>query len=218
MINICSGSVKVPVNVKKMVATAQLHHNTLLHGAERVFPVKPSTNNSINNSKYDAGTRRPPNGQQQPSKTSTLYSVADIKGLLQVTELKLTNSSSANNTALVLCDTACSKSWVSDSLSDRLVLQCTALKVTAEVINKKELIETKVVQMTVTAHKDQDFQAFTARPNVRETLNVGSNIIDVKSMQECYPHLAVLDPVKYSYGNIEKILGQDVYHAIRPLN
>ena len=30
-------------------------------------------------------------------------------------------------------------------------------------------------------------------------------------------HLAVLDPVTYCYGNIEMILGQDVYHAIRPL-
>ena len=52
---------------------------------------------------------------------------------------------------------------------------------------------------------------------MRETLNVGSDIIDVKSMQETYPHLAVLDPVRYSYGEIEMILGQDVYHAIRPL-
>ena len=43
------------------------------------------------------------------------------------------------------------------------------------------------------------------------------NIIDVKSMQETYPRLAVLDPVKYSYGKVEMILGQDVYHAIRPL-
>ena len=52
---------------------------------------------------------------------------------------------------------------------------------------------------------------------MRETLNAGSDIIDVKSMQETYPHLAVLYPVSYSYGNIEMILGQDVYHAIRPL-
>ena len=36
-------------------------------------------------------------------------------------------------------------------------------------------------------------------------------------MQETYPHLAVLDPVTHSYGDIEMILGQDVYHAIRPL-
>ena len=106
---------------------------------------------------------------------------------------------------------------MSDSLAARLGLQGTALKLTVKGINTEELIDTKVVQLTVTPHKDQDFEAFTVRPYVRETLNVGSDIIDVKSMQEIYPHLAVLDPVKYSYGEIEMILGQDVYHAIRPL-
>ena len=73
-----------------------------------------------------------------------------------------------------------------------------------------------MVQLTVTPHKDQDFEAFSVLPNMREKLNVGSAIIDVKSMQKTYPHLAVLDTVKCSYRNIEMILGQDVYHAIRP--
>ena len=192
-------------------------HNTLLHGAERVFPAKPSTNNNIDTSKSNAGTSRPSTGQLQPSKTTTLSSVTDVKGLLQVTELKVTNSSGTSTTALVLCDTACSNSWVSDSLAARLGLQGTALKLTVKGINTEELIDTKVVQLTVTPHKDQDFEAFTVHPYVRETLNVGSDIIDAKSMQETYPHLAVLDPVRYSYGEIEMILGQDVYHAIRPL-
>ena len=143
--------------------------------------------------------------------------MTDVKGLLQVTKLKLTNSPGTSTTALVLCNTACSNSWVTDSLAARLVLQCTAFKLTAKGINTEELIDTKVVKLTVTPHKDQDFEALTVRPYVRETLNVGSDIIDVKSMQETYPHLAVLDPVKYSYGENEVILGQDVYHAIRPL-
>ena len=95
--------------------------NTLLHGAERIFPAKPSTNNNINTSKSNAGTSWPSTGQQQPSKTTTLSSVTDVKGLLQE------------------------------------------------------------------VHEDQDFEAFTVRPYVRETLNVGSDIIDVKSMQEIYP-------------------------------
>ena len=143
--------------------------------------------------------------------------MTDVKGLLQVTELKLTNSSGTSTTALVLCDTACSNSWVSDSLADRIGLQGTAIKLTVKGMNTEELIDTKVDHLTVTPYKDQDFEAFTVRPYVRETLNVGSGTIDVKSMQETYPHLAVLDPVKYSYGNIEIKLGQDVYHAIRPL-
>ena len=192
-------------------------HITLLHGAEKVFPTKPSTNNNINTSKSNTGTSRPSTGQQQPSKPTTLSSVTDIKGLLQVTELKLTNSSGTSTTALVLCDTACSNSWVSGSLADRIGLQGTALKLTVKAINTEELINTKVVQLTVTPYKGQDFEAFTVRPYVRETLNLGSDILDVKSMQETYPHLAVLDPVRYSYGNIELILGQDVYHAIRSL-
>ena len=102
-------------------------HNTLIHGAERVFPAK-SSNDNINNSKSNAGTSRPTTGQQQPSKTTTLSSVTDVKGLLQVTELKLTNCSCTSTTALVLCDTACSNSWVSNSLAARLGLQGTALK------------------------------------------------------------------------------------------
>ena len=143
--------------------------------------------------------------------------MTDVKGLLQVTELNLTNSSGTNTTAVVLCDTACSNSWVSESFAARLGLKGTALKLTVNGINTEELIDTKVDQLTVTPHKDQDFEAFTVRPYVRETLNVGSDIIDAKSMQETYPDLAILDPIKCSYGNLEMILGQDVYHAIRQL-
>ena len=183
-------------------------HNTLLHGAERVSPAKPSTNNNIITSKSNAGTSRPSTGQQQPNKTTTLSSVTDVKGLLQVAELKLTDSSGTSTTALVLCNTACSNSWVSDSRADRLGLQGTALKLTVKGINTEELIDTKVVQLTVKPHKDQDFEAFTVRPYVRETLNIGYDLIDVKSTQETYPHLGVLDPAKYSYGNIEMILRQ----------
>ena len=129
----------------------KISHNTLHHGAERVFPAKPSTNNNINTSKSNAGTSRPSTGQQQLSKTTTLSSVTDVKGLLQVTELKLTNSSGTSNTALVLCDTACSNSWVSDSLAARLGLQGTALKLTVKGIKTEELIDTKVVQLTDTS-------------------------------------------------------------------
>ena len=158
-------------------------HNTLLQGTERVFPAKPSTNNNINTSKSNAGTGKPSTGQQQPSKTTTLTSVMDVKGLLQVTELKITNSSGTSTTALVLCDTAaCSNSWVSDSLATRLGLQGNALKLTVMGINREEIIDSEVVQLTVIPHKNQDFEAFIVRPHVRETLNVASDIIDVKSI------------------------------------
>ena len=47
-------------------------HNTLLQGAERVFPAIPLTNNNNNKtSKSIGGTNMPSTGQQQPSKTIT---------------------------------------------------------------------------------------------------------------------------------------------------
>ena len=52
---------------------------------------------------------------------------------------------------------------------------------------------------------------------MREILNVGSDTIDVKSMQEVQAHLAVLDLARFSYGDNEMILGQHIYHAILPL-
>ena len=80
-------------------------HNTLIQGAERVIPAKPS-NISINNSKSSVGSSKPSTGQQHSRKTTTLFSDTDVKGFLQVTELQL----GTNTTALVLCDTACSTS------------------------------------------------------------------------------------------------------------
>ena len=215
MINPCLGNAQVLVNVEKMAATV-LGVERLTSWSWKGFSSKP-WNNNINNSKSNAASGRPTDVQQQPSKTTTLFSVTVVKGLLQVTELKLTNFSGTSTTALVLCDTAWGNSGVSDSLAVRLGLQGTALKLIVKGINTEELIDKEVFQLSVTPHKDQDFEAFTVRPYVREKLNLGSDIINVKSTQETYPHLAVLDPVRYSYGDIEMILGQDVYHAIRPL-
>ena len=97
-------------------------HNTLLRGAEKIFPANPS-NDNIDNSKTNTGTSRPSTGQQQPSKTVTLSSVTENKELLPVTEMTVTNSSGSSTTALVLFDSNCSKSWVSHSPAARLGLQ-----------------------------------------------------------------------------------------------
>ena len=116
-----------------------------------------------------------------------------------------------------MCDTACSNSWVSNDLANRLGLHGTALKLTVKGINTEEVVDTKLVELIVTPRDNQAFEPFKVSPYVKENLNVGADVINIKALQETYPHLAVLDPVTYCYGNIEMILGQDVYHAIRPL-
>ena len=150
-------------------------------------------------------------------KTTTLSSVSNAKGLLHVTKLQLTGSSGKDTTALVLCDTACSNSWVSNDFANRLGLHGTVLKPTVKGINTEEVVDTKLVELSVKPREHQAFEPFKVSPYVKEDLNVGADVINIKALQETYPHLAVLDPVTYCYGNIEMILGQDVYHAIRPL-
>ena len=43
------------------------------------------------------------------------------------------------------------------------------------------------------------------------------NIIDVDKLKTTYPHLESIPLSKYSYSDVEMILGQDVFHCIRPL-
>ena len=192
-------------------------HNTLLHGADRVFPTKQSTNPNSIQPFGNICQSEATSSQLQPKKTTTMSSVTDVKGLLQVTELQLVNSSGLETNALVLCGTACSNSWVAGSLADRLGLHGKALKLTVKGINTEEVVDTRVVEVTMKPREHQDFKPFTIKPFVKENLNVGSEIINVQDPQETYPHLAVLDPVTYSYKGIEMILDQDVHHAIRLL-
>ena len=172
-------------------------HNTLLHGAERVYPSKSPSNN---NSNSNAGANQSKlSSVQSSSKTTTLSSVSNVKGLLQVTELQLKSSSGKDTTALVLCDTACSNSWVSNYLANRLGLHGRALKLTVKGINTEEVVDTKLVELIVTPRDNQAFEPFKVSPYVKEDSNVGADIINIKALQETYPHLAVLDPVTYCY-------------------
>ena len=190
-------------------------HNTLFHGAERVYPSKsPATKNSNSNA---GANQSKVSSVPSSSKTTTLSSVSNVKGLLQVTELKVKSSSGKDTTALILCDTACSNSWVTNDFANRLSLHGTAVKLTVKGINIKEVVDTKLVELIVTPCDNQAFEPFKVSPYVKEDLNVTADVINFKALQETHPHLAVLDPVTYCYGNIEMILEQDVYHAIRPL-
>ena len=127
-----------------------LLHNTLLHGADKVFPAKQSTNPNTIQSSGNTGERKATTSQKPSNKTTTMSSVTDVKGLLQVTELQLVSSSGLDIKALVLCDNACSNSWVAGSLADRLSLHGKALKLTVKGINTEEVIDTRVVENTET--------------------------------------------------------------------
>ena len=90
-----------------------------------------------------------------------------------MTELQLVSSSGLDTKALVLCDTACSNSCLAGSFADRLGLHGKALKLTVYGINAEEVINSRVVEVTVKPKEHQDFEPFTVNPFVKESLSVG---------------------------------------------
>ena len=143
--------------------------------------------------------------------------MSDVKGLLQVKEVQLKGPTAKETKVLALCDPACSHSWIAASAAAILNLKGSPLKLTVCGINAKQVIDTLITDVTVKPLGDNTCESFDVSPYIRDTLNVGSDIINVPQLQETYPYLSVLDPVQYSYSNVEMILGQDVYHAIRPI-
>ena len=64
--------------------------------------------------------------------------------------------------------------------------------------NSTSVTKTETASKVLAANLHQDFEPLTINPFVKESLNVGSDIINIQALQETYPHLAVLDPVTYS--------------------
>ena len=55
------------------------------------------------------------------------------------------------------------------------------------------------------------------KPYVREELYVGNELFDVESIEVLYAHLEPIPLKRYSYGDVELILGPDVFNCIHPL-
>ena len=61
------------------------------------------------------------------------------------------------------------------------------------------------------------YNSFRFTPFVKDRLSVDSETIDVPILQDRFPHLQPITPIVYNYSDVELILGQDVFHAIKPL-
>ena len=142
-------------------------------------------------------------------------SVSELKGLLQITEIEL-QSPSGSKKVLVLCDSACSHSWISKGLADKLQVKGSPTKITVHGINSQQLIDTETVELKLTpGHSGGSCSSFPVKPFVRNDLKIGNDFIDVDNLKAKYPHLEPISLSKYSYADVEMILGQDVFHAIR---
>ena len=81
-----------------------------------------------------------------------------------------------------------------------------------------KVVDTQLVELKLTpVHSGGSCSPFVVKPDVREDLKVGTDTIDVELSKTKYPHLQPSSLKKYSYADVEMILGQDVFHSIRPL-
>ena len=119
-----------------------------------------------------------------------------LTGLLQITEVFL-HSSFQTEKVIVLSDSDCSNSWISEKRARNLKMQGTPLKLKVHGINSHETIDKQIVELKLTpAHSDGSCPAFVVKPCVTNDINVGTEIIDVESLQVQYPHLEPIPPKK----------------------
>ena len=52
---------------------------------------------------------------------------------------------------------------------------------------------------------------------VKDNIRIGSELINIADLQNKCPQLAPIKPTQYTYEDDEVIIGQDYYHAVRPI-
>ena len=75
----------------------------------------------------------------------------------------------------------------------------TTLKLTVHGINSHETIDTQIVELKLTPiHSNGSCPAFVVKPLVRKDPSIGTELIDVESLQVQHPHLEPLRLKRYS--------------------
>ena len=185
----------------------------MLHGAERIFPRKE--NSKVSNK---AGT----NKSKENTNTSTHAAVSDAhdiessKGLLPIATLGVSSDVTSLLT-LVLCDSASTHSWVSSSLVNRLGLVGEPINLSISGFNSTTVVETQRVKFTVSSELNNSDFVFSLCAYVKDNIRIGSELINIADLQNKYPQLAPIKPTHYTYEDVEVIIGQDYYHAVRPI-
>ena len=197
-------------------------HNVLLHGAEKIFSVRSASkelSNSNNPSHSNSNSTAPPNRNKPQTSSSNVAgspSYKKLTGLLPLLQLEI-SSPTDMTTDLVMCDSCCTYSWVSAGLAQRLNLTGQKLDILVNGFNSTESVPTQQVEVNVFAKFEQHEYSFRVTPFVKDSLSVGSETIDVPILQDWFPHLQSIKPIVYNYSDVEMMLEQDVFHAIKPL-
>ena len=81
--------------------------------------------------------------------------------------------------------------------------------------NSTESFPTQEVEVNLFAKFDHHENSFKVTKIEKDRLSDGSETIDVPTLQDRFPHLQPVDTIVYNYSDVEMILGQDVFQAIK---
>ena len=188
-------------------------NNVLLHGAEKISPRRENSNVS-----NKAGT----NKSKENTNTSTHAAISDVHdiesfyGLLPIATLGVSSDVTSLPT-LVLCDSASTHSWVSSSLVNRLRLVGEPVNLSISGFNSTTVVETQRVKFTVSSEPNNSDFVYSLCAFVKDSFPIGSELINIANWQDKNPQLAPIKPTQYTCEDVEVIIGQNYYHAVRPI-
>ena len=197
-------------------------HNRLLHGAERIYPRRTSGQRNSASGANKQGASEPNrttasmNSILIEHKIETTSMPAAVKGLLQIVKVEVAAPNKSIQ-VMALCDTGCTHSWITSRLANELKLEGEPTKLTVKGFNSKKEIRTAQVNITLRSVDLKSSVEFIVRPFTKDDLGVGSDEIDLEALKRRFPHLSVVPGNRISYSDVELILGQDIYEAIRPI-
>ena len=119
----------------------------------------------------------------------------------------------------VLCDFACSHSRISNRLANKLQTKSCPTKLNVHATNSQQSIDKETVKPKLTPNASGgscSCSIFSVKPLVRDNLQIGKKFINVDKLKSKYSHLERTFLGEDGYAEIETILGQDVFHFIRP--
>ena len=117
---------------------------------------------------------------------------------------------------IALCDTGSTVSFMDESLNSLLRLKDKESVMSVAGIHGLSDMKTEVVTTNVDPSETEtigDTLTFRSHQN----LNVGHKKYEFKTLKQEYDYLLNLPDIKLSRKDVKVILGQDVYHLIRPL-
>ena len=79
------------------------------------------------------------------------------------------------------------------------------------------MMKTQQVSFLVSAETNNSEFLFSFRAYVKDHIRIGSDSISIPELQKKYPQFAPIKPRHYKYEDVEIVIGQDFYHAIRPV-